>query len=71
MYLPSGRGAEHHIWRSRIYETDDINVTRPKGIKKAKHNDLKIDLSILTRSAGLFNECAPGHFFTLTVPEYI
>jgi hypothetical protein len=44
---PSGRGAGHHIWSSRIYETDDVNTIRPKRIKKAKHNDLNTDLRIL------------------------
>jgi hypothetical protein len=44
---PSRRGAGHHIWSSRIYKTHDIDVIQPKWIKKAKYNDLKIDLRIL------------------------
>jgi hypothetical protein len=68
---PSGRGDGHHIWSSHTNEIDDVNATRPKRINKAKHNDLKDKSRDLTRSAGLYNECALRHFFTSTFPEYI
>jgi hypothetical protein len=68
---PSGRGAGHHIWSSRTCKIDDVNVVRPKRIKKAKNKRPKDRSQDLTGSADLFNECALGHFFTLTFPEYI
>jgi hypothetical protein len=50
---------------------DSVDVIRPKEINKAKVKQPKDRSQDLTGSADLFNECAFGHFFTFTFPEYI
>jgi hypothetical protein len=50
--------------RQRPRKLHDVNNDNWGGHPKGRSQDL-------TASAGLFNECALGHFFIFTFPEYI